>query len=66
MLEADAVCSDDPVSGAGAVGCVEDVAEVDASLVDASELLVVAVTGVDSDADALPSVARQSQGLVAR
>jgi hypothetical protein len=47
-------CSDDPVSGAGAVGSAEDVAELDESAGVASELVASPVAGVDSGADALP------------
>src|SRR5262249_13009697 len=45
-------CSDDPVSGVGAVACAEDVAELDASL--AVDSVVLPVAGVDSSSDALP------------
>jgi hypothetical protein len=55
VVEADAVGSDDPVSGAGAGACAEGIVELDdASLGVASELLAVPVAGVDSGADALP------------
>jgi hypothetical protein len=55
VLEADAVCSDDPVSGAGAVDSVEDVVELDATSVVVSEPFVFPVAGVESSADALAS-----------
>jgi hypothetical protein len=56
VLEA-AVCSEDPVSGAGAVACAEGVAELDASPVVESEPLVFPVADADSSADALPCAA---------